>query len=107
VSQQTKLIGAGAALLVSLVFFVRGCGQYAEVNEVTYEHAKALYSVCNRRDSERLEVCETLIVEAAANQQLSRRETSYLTDIIDTARNGEWVEALAMSRQLMEDQVQH
>jgi len=38
---------------------------------------------------------------------LSRRETSYLTDIIDTARNGEWVEALAMSRQLMEDQVQH
>ena len=69
-SPQTKFLGAGAALLVSFVFFVRGCGQYAEVNEVTYEHAKALYSVCNRRDSERLEVCETLIVEAAANQQL-------------------------------------
>lgn len=106
-SHQTKLIAAGVALLVFFAFFVRGCGQYPEVNEVTYEHAKALYSVCNRRDSEHLEVCETLIVEAAANQQLSRTETSYLTDIIDTARNGEWAEALAMSRQLMQDQVQH
>ena len=104
---QTKLLLAGFLLLAAFVFFVQGCSQYGKVNEVTYEHAKALYSVCNRRDSQRLEVCANMIAEAAANHELSRTETSYLTGIIEAARNDQWKESLAMSRQLMVDQLEH
>lgn len=106
-SNQTKLLLTGVPLLVVLVFLVKGCGHYGEVNEVTYEHAKALFSVCNRKDSKRLEVCADMIKKAAASEELSSVETSYLTGIIEAARNDQWKEALAMSRQLMVDQVEH
>lgn len=106
-SHQAKLLLSGVLALTAIVFFVQGCGQYGKVNEVTYEHAKALYSVCNRRDSKRLEICANMIAEAAANQQISNAETSYLTGIIEAARNDDWKESLAMSRQLMVDQLEH
>lgn len=106
-SSSSKLLGLGLLSLIATVFFVQGCGRYGKVNELTYEHAKALYSVCNRRDSEALEVCANLIAEAAAKEQLSSTETTYLNDIIKAARLDNWKDALAMSRQLMMDQVAH
>ncbi len=102
-----KLLVLGLLSLTLFVFFVQGCGQYGKVNELTYEHAKALYSICNRRDSEALEVCAGMIAAAAARGQLSSNETSYLNGIIAAARKGDWEDSLAMSRQLMTDQVEH
>lgn len=104
-SHEIRLLFAGLLLLAATVFFVQGCGQYDTVNATTYEHAKALYSACNRRDRQRLEVCANMIAEAAANDELSSTEKSYLTDIIEAARNDQWDESLAMSRQLMVDQL--
>lgn len=104
-SHKIRLLFVGLLLLAATVFFVQGCGRYETVNAATYEHAKALYSVCNRRDRQRLEVCANMIAEAAANDELSRTERSYLTAIIEAARKNLWKESLAMSRQLMVDQL--
>lgn len=104
---QTKLILAGLLLLVAIAFGARGCGHYSTVNEVTYEHAKALYSVCNRQDIQRLQTCAEMIAKAEQDDQISSTEAAYLNEIIEVARNEQWEESLAMSRQLMVDQVQH
>ena len=105
-SHQAKLLLLGSVTLAAIVFFVQGCGQYGKVNEATYEYAKALYSICNRRDSERLEQCANMIYEAAEKEELSGTEASYLTGIIEAARNEDWKESLVMSRQLMVDQLE-
>ncbi len=99
------MILSGGIFLILLVFFMRGCGRYGEVNKATFSHAKALFSVCNRKDTERLELCATMIQEAATEGQISATEASYLSGIIAKAREDDWTEALAMSRQLMTDQI--
>ena len=106
-TQQTKFFLIGLPLLLAFVVFARGCGHYGTVNELAFEHAKALYSVCNRKDSQRLEVCSKMIEEASSASRISNTETTYLNDIIATARRDQWNEALAMTRQLMVDQIEH
>lgn len=101
----TKILVSSLPMLAIVVFLVRGCMHYGEVNAATYEHAKALYSICNRKDAQRLEVCAAMIEEAATAAQISQTETAYLNDIITTARDRNWTDALAMSRQLMVDQI--
>lgn len=103
-SQQTKVILVCLFLVATVTIWVRGCRQYGEVNAVTFEHAKALYSVCNRHDSERLEICATMIESAAADQQISTTEAGYLRNIILAARGESWDDAQLMARQLMTDQ---
>lgn len=104
-STQTKLLVVGLPILAALAFFARGCGRYDEVNEVTYEHAKALYSACNRHDQERVEACADMITKAMQDNEMSSPEAAYLTGIIASARKDQWQDAQAMARQLMVDQV--
>lgn len=106
-SHQTKLTLAGVLFLVATAFCLRGCGHYPEVNKITYEHAKALFSVCNRQDTQRLQACANMITDAEANEEISSAEATYLNEIIESARNERWKEALAMSRQLMMDQLEY
>jgi hypothetical protein len=105
-SQQRRIVVLAGLILVTLGVLMRGCGHYDKVNVATYEHAKALFSVCNRRDTNRLELCSKMIEEAAAAERISATEQSYLNDIIETARHERWEQALAMTRQLMVDQVE-
>lgn len=104
-SPRLKMISAGAILIATLSCLIGGCGHYPEVSATTYEHAKALYAVCNRRDAARLDVCEEMIDDAVAENQVSSSEAGYLREIVATARNAKWAEAQAMARQLMADQV--
>ena len=104
-SQQTRLLLISLPVLTAIVFFARGCGRYDEVNELSYAHAKALFSICNRKDKQRLEVCADMITTATQNKKLSSTEASYLNDIIAVARKDQWQDAHAMARQLMVDQV--
>ncbi|MCA8995882.1 MAG: hypothetical protein KDA80_02825 [Planctomycetaceae bacterium] len=88
-----------------LLVFLFGCG-YGEVNGHTYECAKAIYSICNRQDSERLAQIAQLVETLRAKEKLSRREAGWLTDIIRDAEQGNWETAARESRQLMVDQIQ-
>jgi PBP1b-binding outer membrane lipoprotein LpoB len=94
----------GIAVLLMLVVGVRGCGHYGEVNSTTYEYGKALYSVCNRRDAERLEKVAAMIDSAMQKGEISKTEAGWLREIVDEARGTEWEKAMVMSRQLLSDQ---
>lgn len=81
-----------------------GCG-YGEVSPVTYEYAKALYSLSNRRAAERIDAVETQIAAAAEAGELPQREAGWLLDICGQCRNGDWDGAQAAARRMMSDQV--
>ena len=98
-------IGAiSVALVVAVIVGIRGCSGYGEVNQLTYQHAKALYAACNSRQQERLDACAALISEAESSEQISSTEAGYLREIIEVARAEKWEEAQAMARELMTDQ---
>lgn len=103
-STNKRLLIASAGLLVTIVFGARGCGRYAEVNSLTFEHAKALYAACNTRQPQRLDMCVAMIAAAESTHQMSATEVGYLREIIAKGKAEQWEVAQAMARQLMADQ---
>jgi len=89
-------------LMTSL--FVSGCQKYGEVSPKAYELATALYSVCNRQDTARLEKVESLIAESTKAAELSSSEEKWLTSILESARSGSWESAASAARTMMEEQ---
>ena len=89
-------------LVVSLV--ISGCG-YGEVSPKTYELAKSLYSISNRKLSDKLDVAKEQIQLAHAGQEISDQEASWLHDIVERAENERWDQAMKSARRIMEDQV--
>jgi hypothetical protein len=85
-------------------FAIAGCG-YGEVSHRGYEHATALYAICNRRDVERLEKYAALVESELVAGDISRKEADWMRAIVAQARSGEWQAASSEVRQLMEDQV--
>ena len=90
-------------LLVASV--LTGCGGYGEVSPLVYEYAKALYSVCNQRDKERLDVLAEHIDTSLEQQEITKSEAGWLNDIIGDALDGHWESAAKDTRRLMEDQI--
>jgi hypothetical protein len=82
-----------------------GCG-YGEVTPQCYEYAKALYSICNRKDADRLEEFTALVEADLQSGELGEQEADWLRGIADQARSGEWSSAQSSARRLLEDQVQ-
>lgn len=95
-------ISVGVVLIAG--FVIRGCGKYPEVSQQTYEHAKALYAICNRKDTDRLATCSRMIEEAEAKEVITSSEASYLREIVTAAEADQWKDAQLMARQLMSDQ---
>ena len=93
-------------LILGMLTVFRGCGGYGEVGPKAYEHAKALYSICNRRDADRLEKFSTSLAKAQNAGEVTEKEQAWLEDIVEDAKVGEWEEATAKARRLMEDQVE-
>ena len=92
-------------LVVVALLTQSGCG-YGKIGPKAYEFAKALYSVCNRRDEARLEKIAQMVEEAKTKGELTDKESAWLQDIVDRARDGDWEEASASAREMMEDQVE-
>lgn len=82
-----------------------GCG-YGDVSPATYEYAKALYSVSNRRSKETLDEVQRQIQESLEQGEISSREAGWLNDIVRKAEREDWGNAMTSARQMMEDQVQ-
>ena len=91
----------GAAAVVALV----GCGGYGKVSPLTYDYAKSLYNISNRRLDDRLGPIKEQVQASLADGAISDREANWLTDIIDDAENHDWKRAMNSARQIMEDQV--
>ena len=91
--------------VVIFVLALSGCG-YGEVSPVTYEYAKSLYNVTNRRLDDHLNKIHTQILESKERGEISAKEAEWLLDIHAEAKKGNWETAMKSSRKLLEDQVQ-
>ncbi|MEZ6128662.1 MAG: hypothetical protein R3C59_08255 [Planctomycetaceae bacterium] len=103
-SRPTGLLIVLVCVLFGTLLSVRGCQRYGKVSDAAFAHAKALYSVCNRRDSSRLESCSQLIISAETSGELSSAEAGYLRAIIAAAQADDWATAQADARRMMAEQ---
>lgn len=86
------------------LILLAGCG-YGEVSSTTYEYAKSLYSITNRRMSDRLPQARQQIVAAREAGELPDKEAAWLLKIVDRAEEERWSSAMKSCRRIMEDQV--
>jgi hypothetical protein len=101
----SKTVRRGWVLVLLVGLMLAGCG-YGEVTPRCYDYAKALYSICNRRDADRLEEFAALVDADLQSGELGDQEADWLRDIAERARAGDWSDAQAAARRLLEDQVQ-
>ena len=87
------------------ILFVIGCGTPPVVNEEAYQLNKALYTVCNLQQPDRLETTAKLVTQAHANGKISDIEFNYLSKIITKAQNGKWDSAMQLARNGMKSAV--
>ena len=90
--------------LVGLIL-ISGCG-YPEVSPLTYEYSKAIYSIANQKDLDRLKIIESKINAAATTGELTDDESKWLGEMIADATSGDWDRASQSARRLMMDQVE-
>ena len=95
-------ITVALVVVAGIVWSQRG---YGEVGAQAYEYAKALYSICNRRDADRLDAFSRQMEVASQTGDLSEQETRWLRGIMQQAHAGKWAAATRESRRLLEDQV--
>ena len=76
------------------------------MSPATYQFAKALYAVTNRRAEERLPGVKAELHAALEQGRVPHREHQWLAAIIAQAEEGEWKAANRACRQMMEDQVE-
>lgn len=91
------------AFAVGLVFIV-GCG-YGKVSPTTYEIAKSLYSISNRKLGDHLHLAKEQIVKSRENGDISDKEAKWLNAIVEHAEQERWEKAMNSARRIMEDQV--
>lgn len=103
--KQMGMGGAAVVLLLMLFLMIQGCQQYGTVSPKTYEIASALYSVCNRHDAGRLPVVDGLINDAQQAAEISESEAGWLREIVRSAHQGDWEQAMLDARTMMSEQV--
>ena len=91
-------------LLFATFVFTSGCG-YGKVSPTTYELAKSLYNVSNRKLSDKLDIVEERIETAETSKEISAREAKWLRGIANLAEQEQWNKAMKSARRMMEDQV--
>ena len=84
--------------------FTHGCG-YGEVSPKTYELAKALYNISNRKLDDKLADVKLQIAEELGKEEISKQEANWLNEIVERAERQEWGNAMKSARRMMEDQV--
>ncbi len=89
-----------------LLGFCAGCSDYPTISPSAYQYAKALYSLTNRRQTEKLDRVSDLILKSQQAGDLTEEEVEWLKSIIDDARRGQWQAAQQEARQMMSDQVE-
>ncbi len=95
----------GILFMLLCVVVVPGCG-YGKVGPKAYEYAKALHSICDRQDEKRLEKLAGILEQSHQKEEITDKEFRWLKDIVAQARRGQWKNARANARQMMQDQVQ-
>jgi len=94
----------GGLMIVFAVIWLKGCG-YGTLSHSGYQHAQALYAICNRQDETALNKFSQRVAEMQNDNSLQDEEANWLNSIIEQARSGEWQAAQLETRELMESQL--
>jgi hypothetical protein len=89
-----------------LLVFLSGCG-YGKVSPKTKDIANALYTVCNIKQTAKLDVVDALIKTSLEGQEITTTEARYLTDIVSEARKGDWDLASQHSYSMVKEQASY
>lgn len=92
-------------VLAWTVFSMAGCG-YGKVGDQAYGYARALYTVCNLKNPERLAKLESQLQQASVGEGLSEKEKRWLMDIVSLAKRERWDAAARSARRMVSDQVE-
>lgn len=103
IAKRSFVFGGCLLLVVSLC----GCTGYDNVSPTTYEFAKALYSITNRKAEDRLASFKAKLQEAADSGEVPQREADWLLEMVTQAEDGDWKAANQECRRMMEDQVEY
>ncbi len=87
-----------------MLVLMTGCG-YGEVSPKSYEIAKSLYNITNRKLTDSLEIITVEIETAQKNNEISSKEAEWLGAIVEKAERKKWQQAMKEARQMMEDQI--
>lgn len=105
-SSKLPIVALLAAVIVIAAFYFLDRG-YGKVSPDAYAVATSLYGACLSKSEDRLSAIEKILNgDAAQKIEISTEEYEWLTDIVSTARNGNWKSASSSARQMMEDQVE-
>lgn len=95
------------ALVAVAIYLSLGRG-YGKVSPRSYKVATALYGACLSKSEARLEKISQLIVDdEATDEPIPDHEATWLTSIVEQAKNGDWESAAQSSKRMMEDQVEY
>lgn len=88
------------SLLLLVLCLLPGCG-YPTISEKAYQHATALYGICNRKDEKRLAKYEQILKKAEAQGEISAQEAEWFNDIVKQARSGDWEDATSEAWEML------
>jgi len=89
---------------LALLLLLGGCSSPGELSPVAYDSAKALFSICNRKDSEALAKLKAQIDESLATEVISAAEAKQLRQVVVAAEGGNWERGQDRARSLLERQ---
>jgi len=92
-------------IVACLILCFCGCG-YGKVGDKAYGYARALYTVCNLKNPERLVKVETQLQQATVGHDFSEREKQWLLDIVSQAKRNQWETAAKSARRMISDQIE-
>ncbi len=81
-----------------------GCGGYSGASYRTYEYANALYTICNRQHTAKLDEVAVKIAADTASGELPEGEAKWLEAIVDDARRGDWKRGMKTAREIVRQQ---
>jgi len=107
VTRNRVILATAAIGLCVVAVWMLFPSNYGKVSPQTYEVAKALYSACLTKSEPRLVKLETMLRDNSdSTNAIPPNQRDWLTDILDTAKQGDWESAASEARRMMEDQVE-
>ena len=99
-------VALAAMLLVVLVAYWLNRPAFGEISDRGYDYAMALGSACNGKNADKIAKIRQMIDQSVKQGELETKEAAWLKGIADQAADGQWEQACASVRTLMQEQTQ-
>lgn len=95
-----------ALLIVALVAYWLTRPAFGAISDKGYDYAIALGSACNAKNADKIAKIRQMIDQSVKQGELEPTEAAWLNGIANQADRGQWKQAYASVRTLMQEQTQ-